>query len=376
MARNGLARRAERPASGTVNAGGFATILNGGPSFVSYCVDLYQHINFGTLYPEYTAPGTTHVFANNRAYDDLGRLYANAGVVDTSVKEAAFQIAVWEIAYETTPGAYALDSGAASFSGGSATGGALGLASTWLAGLGNGAGRSISVIESTEHQDVIFAPVPEPSTYMLMLAGLMATVEISRRKRSRPEFTAQVVGWHARPKADLRPPRVGRNRCLPHNRRRCSACPLFLRSRFDSGEKHEARLLVAALAAGVMPAFALDAGTRQHERWPSSARTGLGRRTAARVTLPDDWATSVPALPAASGTRLAGSRKAPVEDLLAHQRACSNVQVHLNGALIFIGGRMVELVTQLRPAPARDAAVGAASIGREHRRVARRRSPA
>jgi hypothetical protein len=170
-------------ASGTVNAGGFTTILNGGPSFVSYCVDLYQHIAFGTLYPEYTAPGTTHVFANNRAYADLGRLYANAGVVDTSVEEAAFQIAVWEIAYETTPGAYALGSGAASFSGGSAAGGALGLAATWLAGLGDGAGRSISVIESADQQDVIFAPVPEPSTYMLMLAGLMATVEISRRKR-------------------------------------------------------------------------------------------------------------------------------------------------------------------------------------------------
>jgi len=170
-------------ASGTVSAGGFATILNGSPSFVTYCVDLYQHISFGTLYSDYTAPGSTHVFANNRAYADLGRLYANAGVVDTSIEEAAFQIAVWEIAYETTPGAYALGSGAASFSGGSAAGGALGLAATWLSGLGNDAGRSISVIESTEHQDVIFAPVPEPSSYMLMLAGLLATVEISRRKR-------------------------------------------------------------------------------------------------------------------------------------------------------------------------------------------------
>ena len=170
-------------ASGTVNAGGFATVLNGGPSFVSYCVDLYQHISFGTLYSDYGAPGSTHVFANNRAYADLGRLYANAGVVDTSVEEAAFQIAVWEIAYETTPGAYALGSGAASFSGGSAAGGALDLAATWLSGLGNGAGRSIGVIESTEHQDVIFAPVPEPSSYMLMLAGLLATIEISRRKR-------------------------------------------------------------------------------------------------------------------------------------------------------------------------------------------------
>ncbi len=171
-------------ASGTVSAGGFATILNGSPSFVTYCVDLYQHISFGTLYSDYTAPGSTHIFANNRAYADLGRLYANAGVVDTSIEEAAFQIAVWEIAYETTPGAYALGSGAASFSGGSAAGGALGLAATWLSGLGNDAGRSISVIESTDHQDVIFAPVPEPSSYMLMLAGLLATVEISRRKRN------------------------------------------------------------------------------------------------------------------------------------------------------------------------------------------------
>lgn len=172
-------------ASGTVYAGGFATILDLSPSFETYCVDLYQHISFGALYHEYGAPGTTHVFANNRAYADLGRLYANAGVVDTSVKEAAFQIAVWEIAYETTPGAYSLGSGSATFSGGTAAGpnGALDQAATWLAGLGNGVGRNISVIESPDHQDVIFAPVPEPSTYMLMVAGLLATAEISRRKR-------------------------------------------------------------------------------------------------------------------------------------------------------------------------------------------------
>jgi PEP-CTERM motif len=171
-------------ASATVNAGGFATVLNGGPSFVTYCVDLYQLISFGTLYPEYTAPGTTHVFANDRAYADLGRLYANSGSVDTSVKEAAFQIAVWEIAYETTAGAYDLSAGAARFSGGSAdSSGALGLASGWLAGLGAGPGRGIEVIDSTEHQDVIFAPIPEPSTVALMLAGLAAGAGFARKKR-------------------------------------------------------------------------------------------------------------------------------------------------------------------------------------------------
>jgi hypothetical protein len=170
-------------ASGAVNAGGFATVLNGGPSFVSYCVDLYQHITFGTLYPEYTAPGTSHVFSNTaRAYGDLGRLYSIAGTVDTSVEEAAFQIAAWEIAYETDAGAYSLGAGSARFSGGTAnSSGALTLASTWLAGLGAGSAVGINVIESREHQDVIFAPVPEPSALALMLAGLAATAGFARR---------------------------------------------------------------------------------------------------------------------------------------------------------------------------------------------------
>ncbi len=171
--------------TGAAAAGGFATIFNGSPSFETYCVDVYQHIAFNAPpYSEYSAPGTTHVFANNRAYADLGRLYANVGPIDTSVKEAAFQIAVWEIAYETMAGPYSLGGGKASFSGGTAdSSGALTLAGTWLAGLGNGAGRAINVIESADHQDVIYAPVPEPSTYMLMVAGLLATAEISRRKR-------------------------------------------------------------------------------------------------------------------------------------------------------------------------------------------------
>ena len=174
--------------SGSAAAGGFATVLNGGPSFVSYCVDLYQHITFGTLYPEYTPPGTSHVFINPRAYDDLGRLYNVAGVVDTSVEEAAFQIAVWEIAYETTVGPYSLASGAARFSGGTAaSSGALTLASSWLAGVGGAPVRPIDVIESTDHQDVIFAPIPEPSSVALMLTGLVVAGGIARRRRAKTE---------------------------------------------------------------------------------------------------------------------------------------------------------------------------------------------
>lgn len=172
----------------SVYAGGFSTILNGGPSFTTYCVDLYQTINWNTNYPEYTGPDTTHVFANSNAYTDLGRLYATAGAVTTAKEEAAFQIAVWEIAYETT-GSYNLSSGSASFSGGTAaSSGALMLASSWLNNLA-ASGPSIAVLESPQHQDVIYAPIPEPSTMAMMLAGLLGLGGLARRRGLNRGFT-------------------------------------------------------------------------------------------------------------------------------------------------------------------------------------------
>lgn len=169
--------------SGGGSAGGLLASLNGSASFETYCVDLYQHIGFGETYTDYTLPNTTHTFANSNAYADLGRLYATAGPIADSVHEAAFQIAVWEIAYETT-NLYNLADGSAVFSGGSAaTSGALTLASGWLSTLANGAHPSISVLESREHQDMIFAPVPEPETYSLLIAGLAVVGFVARRRK-------------------------------------------------------------------------------------------------------------------------------------------------------------------------------------------------
>jgi hypothetical protein len=103
----------------TASAGGFSPILNGGPTFESYCFDLYQTINFGAPpYTGYGPPGMTHVFANSRAYTlcvyrSRQALCEGPGLVNNSVTEAAFQIEVWEIAYETPPGPYDLGHGAA-----------------------------------------------------------------------------------------------------------------------------------------------------------------------------------------------------------------------------------------------------------------------
>jgi hypothetical protein len=172
---------------GTVSAGGFSTILNTGSSFETYCVDLAHTIAFGQTY-SYSAPGTSHIFANGNAYHDLGRLYALAGPVNTSVLEAAFQMAVWEIAYETT-GSYGLGGGAATFSGGID---ATNQAATWLAAvILPGSVTPINVLDSLQdrngqwHQSVIYPPVPEPETYALLMAGLAAVGFVARRRKER-----------------------------------------------------------------------------------------------------------------------------------------------------------------------------------------------
>ena len=169
----------------TVGAGGFVTILNGGPSFTSYCIDLYQTLNFAD--PAYTGynivPGSLHAFANSNANVDLGRLFGAGHTISDSVTSAAFQVAIWEIAYETS-GTYDLTKGSATFAGGA--GGptsALTLANTWLGSLGSH-GVSITALESAEHQDVVYAtPVPEPETYALMLAGLGVVCWLGRKGR-------------------------------------------------------------------------------------------------------------------------------------------------------------------------------------------------
>ena len=182
------------PKNLSTQAGGFTTSLNGGPSFVSYCIDLYEYLSFGTPFTDYTlVPAASHAFTNAAAAADIGKLYAENNAVNSSVAQAAFQIAIWEITYETS-GAYNLGTGTAMFSGGTAgTSGALTLASSWLGALATTTNNAYAVwaldsIGNPGHQDQVFAtPVPEPSTYALMAAGLLCMGVFGRRRAARQD---------------------------------------------------------------------------------------------------------------------------------------------------------------------------------------------
>ena len=113
------------------------------------------------------------------------------------------------------------------------------------------------------------------------------------------------------------------------------------------------RSLVAVLAMGAASSWAADVGTRfidEAVSVVSAERRFPSGEPVQRVTLPDHWAQSHPGFAGSVWYRTSfrlGDAGASDELLALYiERACSNLQVHLNGALIFSGGRMAEPVTR------------------------------
>jgi hypothetical protein len=166
-------------------AGGFKTYnLTVDPGslapFQSWCVDIFHNFSFAANGTDILNTAAS-IFGDAKA-NDLGRLYTNHhNLVDstssTGTNEAAFQLAVWEVVNEKAGNAYDLGSGWLMASG---TGAAV--AQGWLNELNNTPSASMynvniwSVVQGPSGwgpQDVaVFTPIPEPQTYLLLLAGL------------------------------------------------------------------------------------------------------------------------------------------------------------------------------------------------------------
>lgn len=174
-----------------VGAGGFnASFDPTGPapatSFVAYCIDLAQNFSWNSPF-SVTQTNVTSLFGTFKA-EALDRLYTqHFATATTPTLSAAFQLAVWEIVTETsasTFAAFGLGSGTFKALAGDST--ARGTADTWLQNLGSGGsgGYTLTALVSGSHQDQMMAtPVPEPETYMMLLAGLGLMAFVARRRQ-------------------------------------------------------------------------------------------------------------------------------------------------------------------------------------------------
>lgn len=179
-------------------AGGLSMTIDGNSSFVAYCVDLYQTIYFNQPYSSFTlVPGRQYPFANANAALDIGKLFFADGATlatgtaqQQAIKQAAFQSAIWEIAYELS-GHYDVFSGnleLANYSNSPDTGASLTLANQWLAALPSVHGAyDLIALSSPTDQDQSFATnsTPEPHTVALVGIALLALGWATRRKSSR-----------------------------------------------------------------------------------------------------------------------------------------------------------------------------------------------
>ena len=182
----------DTPRNGNFSAGEFTGLWNGN-SFSAMCVDVMRTLNLGTTYTNFTAMTPAAYGFTTTQVGLFNRLYTNyyGASRASNVNAAAFQLATWEITYD---GDSALNLAANTFTlGSTGNAAAVTLAGTWLATLAaqNTGNWSFTVLDSaTVHggqsatQDLLVAiPVPEPSTYALLLAGLGMVGFIARRRR-------------------------------------------------------------------------------------------------------------------------------------------------------------------------------------------------
>ena len=177
------------PISLWAGAGGFSmtnTTPSPDVSFQAWCVDIFHTLTSPSSYTLQSA--STFYSADPGKATALSHLASNylSSVADATTS-GAFQLAVWEIVNEASGGSYSL--GAGNFRATSGNTAAVTTANTWLNNLSGPVTMTASVWATGSSQDLaVFAPVPEPGTYAMILSGLGLMGFVARRRKQEQEY--------------------------------------------------------------------------------------------------------------------------------------------------------------------------------------------
>lgn len=175
---------------------------NAAVSFLAYCVDIFDYLKAGLFdIAAFTFDPAKEQQLKTLLTNTAGDIAAAGSLEQKKNVSAAIQMSVWEIAFETTGAAF--DVGAGDFrmtgnglttlNGGTAS--AFGIAQGYLANLNAGVWvnsnpnytlRMLVPQDADNNQTQVFlaaAPVPEPSTWALLITGFGLVGGAMRRRR-------------------------------------------------------------------------------------------------------------------------------------------------------------------------------------------------
>ncbi|WP_240782048.1 PEPxxWA-CTERM sorting domain-containing protein [Qipengyuania sediminis] len=172
---------------------GFDTATAAALAFNTYCIDIFNYVQNGTFDLQ------TFTLGNAVKEEQLKALLSNtAGLIGGAATlggkkdiSAAIQLAVWEIVNESGNNGYSLSGGLFQVSAthGSAATNARALAQGYLNSLGGWSAQPgfnfsmLSAVSPANNQrQILFAPVPEPGTWALLIAGFGAVGGAMRRR--------------------------------------------------------------------------------------------------------------------------------------------------------------------------------------------------
>jgi hypothetical protein len=171
-------------------AGQFSGVLNGN-AFVTFCTEIGQTFNFNQMTSALNtysviSGSTAWGAAKSTAIDQLMSYASSMSLPNNANTSAAVQSAIWEVLNEDGPSYSFITGNFLASSSTAATQTALNSMNLVLASLGSQAiTQHVDQLHNGTQQDfLVMAPVPEPETYAMLLAGLGIVGAVARRRRS------------------------------------------------------------------------------------------------------------------------------------------------------------------------------------------------